>query len=33
MRREGGIEEGGIKEGEIGKRQIVEGGYEDTFHC
>jgi hypothetical protein len=33
MRREGGIEEGGIKEGEIGKRQIVEGGYEETFHC
>ncbi len=29
----GGIEEGGIKDGEIGKRQIVEGGCEEVFHC
>jgi hypothetical protein len=28
----GGIEEGGMKEGEIGKRQIAEGGREETFH-
>ncbi len=32
-RRDGRFEEGGIKDGEIGKRQIVEGGCEETFHC
>ncbi len=21
------------RDGEIGKRQIVEGGFEETFHC
>ncbi len=31
-RRDGGFGEGGIKDGEIGKRQIVEGGCEETFH-
>ncbi len=32
-RRDGGFGEGWIIEGEIGKRQIVEGGCEETFHC
>ncbi len=30
-RRDGRFEEGGIKDEEIGKRQIVEGGCEETF--
>jgi hypothetical protein len=33
MSPDGGFEEGGIKDGEIGKRQIVEGGCEYTYHC
>ncbi len=29
----GRVPRGRDRDGEIGKRQIVQGGYEETFHC